>query len=230
MVSRTTESTAYVKVNLGSCSEPQKATRLLTMIGSLLAGFVLAIVQCIFYWYLSSKTVGSTIPQAWASRIGTALAFLVKLLFATAASTAYIQRQWLALSKTSFKIRRTDSLTGILGNVLLFRDFKLWWTHPLLSCLALVTWYGLLADDRSGVITDRVLVRLIPLAAIIAPGSLLVTSEARHNTTTVKIPQYAFNYATYGQYDGFDSQTGSAYLVEASIPLRRVSMSTATSG
>ncbi|KAJ9640699.1 hypothetical protein H2204_003328 [Knufia peltigerae] len=211
MVSKTTESTAYARVEPRSSLKRQRSARLFTMTGSLLAGLVLAIVQCIFYWYLSGKTVGSTIPQAWASRVGTALAFLVKLLFATAASTAYVQRQWLALSKTSLKIRQIDSLTGILSNLLLFRDFNLWWTHPLLSCLATITW-------------------LIPLAAIIAPGSLLVTFEARHNTTNVKVPQYAFNYAAYGQYDGFDPQTGAAYLVEASIPLRRVTMSTATSG
>lgn len=141
MVSKTTESTAYARVEPRSSLKRQRSARLFTMTGSLLAGLVLAIVQCIFYWYLSGKTVGSTIPQAWASRVGTALAFLVKLLFATAASTAYVQRQWLALSKTSLKIRQIDSLTGILSNLLLFRDFNLWWTHPLLSCLATITWY-----------------------------------------------------------------------------------------
>jgi hypothetical protein len=123
-----------------SRSRPGRFRCLVTMIGSLLAGLALAIIQCVVYWYLSGKTVSSTIPQAWASRVGTALAFLVKLLFATAAGTAYVQKQWLALSTTSWEIRQIDWLTGILGNILLFRDVKLWLTHPLLLCLAIVTW------------------------------------------------------------------------------------------
>lgn len=110
------------------------------MIASLSAGLVLVIVQCVVYWYLSGKTVSSTIPQAWASRVGTALAFLVKLLFATAATSAYVQRQWLALSTTTWEVRQIDSLTGVLGNVLLFRHVKLWLKNPLLLSLAVVTW------------------------------------------------------------------------------------------
>lgn len=120
--------------------KPDRLRCLITMMGSLLAGLALVVTQCIVYWYLSGKTVSSTIPQAWASRVGTALAFLVKLLFATAAGTAYVQRQWLALSATSWEVRQIDSLTGILGNVLLFRDVKLWFKHPLLLCLATITW------------------------------------------------------------------------------------------
>lgn len=111
------------------------------MYGSLLAGLALAIGHYAFYSHLNNMLVGPTISQTWVNRIGTAFAFLVKLCFVIAASTAYAQRQWLVMGKSTLKIGQIDSMTGILNNIFNLFDGLLWLRHPLLGSIAVVTWF-----------------------------------------------------------------------------------------
>lgn len=70
--------------------------------------------------------------------------------------------------------------------------------------------------------------RLIPLAAVIAPGSLVVTSDRRQNSTIIGVPQLSYDWQAYGQYT-YDPDHAASQLVAASTPLRRVAMTATTS-
>lgn len=92
------------------------------MLVALAAGVVVAFAHHLTNAHLNGKPVDETkLPQAWISRIGTALAFLVKLAFAVSVGVAFT-RQWLRFHHQSFKLREVDAVTSILGNAFSFFD------------------------------------------------------------------------------------------------------------
>lgn len=119
------------------------------MYGSLLAGLALSVGHYAFYAHLNNMLVASTLSQTWVNRIGTAFAFLVKLCFVIAASTAYAQRQWLVMGRSTLKIGQIDSMTGVLNNIFNLFDGFLWLRHPVLGTIAIVTWYVTVSKIRS---------------------------------------------------------------------------------
>lgn len=114
--------------------------RTFVMLGSFLLGILLALTHHLFYQYLSGKDIGNTISQRWVNRIGTGLAFLVKMFLVIASSTAYVQRQWLSFHNKALKVSHIDVLSGILGNATKFSHFQLWLMHPWLLLIAIITW------------------------------------------------------------------------------------------
>ncbi|KAF2748562.1 hypothetical protein M011DRAFT_525633 [Sporormia fimetaria CBS 119925] len=89
--------------------------------------------------YDGLKVAQASISQEWVIRIGTGFAFLAKTLLVVAASIAFVQQQWLALSHQSFKVRQIDSMTGNLNNALSFFESRIWFRFPLLTLLAVIT-------------------------------------------------------------------------------------------
>lgn len=96
-----------------------------TMVGSFLMAAVLAAGHHIFYRHYDCARLDLSLDQQWTNTIGTAFAFLVKVFAAIAASTAYVQRQWLVLRARPFKISDVDSLSGVLRDPTVFAEFKL---------------------------------------------------------------------------------------------------------
>ena len=111
------------------------------MLGSLLAGTAAAVGHHLFYNHYNDRPVRDSTEQRYISNGGTAFAFLVKMFLAIATGTAYVQLFWLSLKTASRRLERVDRLYSILGNVTLFWDLGLWFRNPLLSTLAIVTWY-----------------------------------------------------------------------------------------
>lgn len=111
------------------------------MLGSLLAGTAAAVGHHLFYNHYNDMPVRDSTEQRYISNGGTAFAFLVKMFLAIATGTAYVQLFWLSLKTASRRLERVDRLYSILGNVTLFWDLGLWFRNPLLSTLAIVTWY-----------------------------------------------------------------------------------------
>lgn len=81
-----------------------------------------------------------SLSQAWISRFSTALAFLVKTALVISIGAAYTQRQWRGFSQQSFKTSDVDALTGVLGNIFNFFSSTIWFRHPVLTIVALVSW------------------------------------------------------------------------------------------
>lgn len=111
------------------------------MLGSLLAGTVAAVGHHLFYKHYDNQPVRDISEQKYLSNGGTAFAFLVKMFLAIATGTAYIQLFWLSLRTTSRSLGKVDRLYSVLGNITVFWDLSLWFRNPLLSTLAIVTWY-----------------------------------------------------------------------------------------
>lgn len=108
----------------------------------LLLGIGLALAHHFLNAYLDRRPVDSVtlLSQTWASRISTALAFMVKLSLATSVGAAYMQHQWLRFHEHDFNVEEVDSLTSILGNALNFFSSTVWLQHPILALVALVSW------------------------------------------------------------------------------------------
>jgi len=113
----------------------------LWMILSLFSGIALSVGHHFFYARFDGLLVGEVpIDQTWIIRIGTIFAFAAKTLLVIAASAAFIQQQWLALSRNEFKIRQIDTMTGVLGNAFSLFASRIWFRFPLLALMAGVTW------------------------------------------------------------------------------------------
>jgi hypothetical protein len=108
---------------------------------ALVAGIGFALAHHLLGKHLNGKPIDDIqVPQAWISRISTALAFAVKVALAISVGTAYVQHQWLRFHKQSFKTDDVDALTSVLGSALSFTGSAIWLRHPLLTLMALVSW------------------------------------------------------------------------------------------
>jgi len=108
---------------------------------ALVAGLLFALAHHVMGKRLNGKPVDDiSVPQAWISRISTALAFAVKVTLAISVGTAYVQHQWLIFQRQSFMTEDVDALTSVLGNALSFTGSVVWFRHPLLTLMALISW------------------------------------------------------------------------------------------
>ena len=73
-------------------------------------------------------------------RIGTALAFLVKMFLSLSLGVVYIQQLWKALCARGVALEKVDTLFGVMGNVLLLKDVSLWKSYPALATSAVLLW------------------------------------------------------------------------------------------
>jgi hypothetical protein len=111
------------------------------MILAFLSGVALSFGHHFFYAMFDGLQVDSVLlSQTWIIRIGTVFAFAIKTLLVVAVSIAFVQQQWLALSRHQFKIRQIDTMTGVLGNAFSFLESRIWFRFPLLTLLAGVAW------------------------------------------------------------------------------------------
>ncbi|KAK5310170.1 hypothetical protein LTR70_009672 [Exophiala xenobiotica] len=112
---------------------------LVYMLVTLVAGVFIAVGHHLFYSRLDGQPVDTQISQTWVNRIGTGLAFVVKLFFVAAVGIAYTQYQWRTISRKPWKIKQIDSLTGVLNNAWYFYDVSLWTRVPVLTVMAVVS-------------------------------------------------------------------------------------------
>ncbi|OQV00592.1 hypothetical protein CLAIMM_06069 [Cladophialophora immunda] len=120
-----------------------------------------------------------SVDQQWVSRAGNALAYLVKVLLVLADGIAYFQCVWHHARGRPTKLSQFDSMFGALDNVLEFRHLSFWFRRPLLLLGVVVVW-------------------LIPLAAIITPGTISVVSASETEPTTITVQQREYGKTSYG--------------------------------
>ncbi len=93
-----------------------------------------------FYLLMEGEPASSTLLQSWASRAGTALAFLARLFLAIGTGVAYDQCLWVDLHARSHDMNSLDSMFSILGNAFEFLHLRIWIRKPALAFIAAVTW------------------------------------------------------------------------------------------
>ncbi|KAJ9616449.1 hypothetical protein H2200_000167 [Cladophialophora chaetospira] len=139
--------------------------------------FILGVIAMGFhhalYQTLSGETADNALLQLWAIRAGTAIAFLSKLFLAIGTGVAYDQWMWVDLHAKPHEIGSLDSMFSILGNAFEFLAVRVWIKRPVLTFLAAVTW-------------------LLPISAIITPGTLSVQPVAVSSNGTLSVPQRAY--------------------------------------
>ncbi|EXJ59535.1 uncharacterized protein A1O5_12160 [Cladophialophora psammophila CBS 110553] len=138
-----------------------------------LGGVVLMTSHHAIYQSLSGEPADNALLQLWAIRAGTALAFLSKLCLAIGTGVAYDQWMWVNLHSKPHEIGSLDSMFAILGNAFEFLAVRIWWRRPVLTFLAAMTW-------------------LLPISAIITPGTLSVQPVLVSQNGTLIVPQRPF--------------------------------------
>ncbi|GAB7332768.1 hypothetical protein MBLNU13_g04501t3 [Cladosporium sp. NU13] len=154
-----------------------------TILLALFVGLGFALAHHSMGLSLNNKPVEQVeLSQSWVSRFSTALAFLVKLALATSVGAAYTQHQWQKLRQQDFRTSEIDALISVLANASSFLSSTVWLKHPVLALMALVS--------------------CIPIAAIVAPGSLTVVPQSTNETVSLPVRQLDFNYTNFGSFVG----------------------------
>ena len=112
---------------------------------SFLFAILFAVAHHVFYLYMNGQPVGDDETKQWVSRAGTAIAFIVKVLFGITTSMAYVQWFWYKIRKTPITLRRVDSLYGVIYEPMKFWHVPVWIKHWALSFLAV----GCMPDEAT---------------------------------------------------------------------------------
>ncbi|SLM36096.1 hypothetical protein LPUS_05530 [Lasallia pustulata] len=167
----------------------------------LILGTAFALGHHYYYQHFNGQTVGKKWQQQWILRGGSAFGFAVKTFLAVASGTAYTQQFWLSMQERAAPIGNVDSMFTVLSSATQFLDIKLWLGRPVLAIPAIITW-------------------LVPLVAIITPGTLTVELTLQNKTVLMSVPQINFtnanNYVMAGYAGSYNSASHRvAQLVDA---------------
>jgi hypothetical protein len=105
-----------------------------------IAAILVSLSHHLYYQSLNGQPVEDESEQRWVSRIGTGLAFIVKLLLTTSSATAFVQWFWFRLLKTPTTLRKADVLYGMIYEPANFLHIKHWVTSLPLAFMATITW------------------------------------------------------------------------------------------
>ncbi|QIW99936.1 hypothetical protein AMS68_005454 [Peltaster fructicola] len=158
------------------------------IVSSLLAGVAFAVGHHFWYYSLNGSEVSndaysfanhSVSRQQINIAIGTGLAFLVKIALVAAVSTTYVQLLWRGIKIRSTRLDVLDTLFSALGNAFTLLKLQVWFKHPLLLLLGLLTW-------------------LIPFTSIVTPGTLSVRSvQVSPDVQLMDVPRINFESLNY---------------------------------
>ncbi|KAK3331690.1 hypothetical protein B0T19DRAFT_472732 [Cercophora scortea] len=175
------------------------------MFGALVAGIGCAAGHHCINSYWDGRPVPDESTQRWINRLGTAFAFLVKTALSLASGYAYIQYFWLVVRKRPFRLEGLDSLTSVLHDLSAMLQVGLWISVPGLTLIAIGTW-------------------LLPLVAVITPGTLTVSTQIVTSSMATTPPQldldgtrYAVTVGTVTNVPVFDIQGPTSELMRTTI-------------
>lgn len=119
------------------------------MILALLGGALLATAHHLFYASLNHNAAetgsyfiaGTPLSkQQFNLSMGTAIAFLVRVLFALAMSVAYVQLFWRSMKNNDPKLAELDWAAALLDNIFSLFNVKRGWSYPVLPLIAIIFW------------------------------------------------------------------------------------------
>ncbi|KAL2674179.1 hypothetical protein Neosp_012626 [[Neocosmospora] mangrovei] len=140
------------------------------MIALWLAGLAFAIGHHTYYASMHGKDAQD---QKWVIRVGTGLAFLVKASFAASLGIAIKQLIWTMLRRRFTSLKGIDALFAITTDPTSFLVRDIWVGMPGLAVLAVLLWG-------------------IPLAAIVTPAAISVTTVTTSSNQRCNIPVLDF--------------------------------------
>lgn len=135
-----------------------------------LAGLALAVGHHTYYVSMDGKNAED---QRWVIRVGTGFAFLVKACFAASLGIAIKQLVWAILRRRFMSLRGIDALFAITTDPAAFFVQDIWLSMPGLVLLAVLLWG-------------------IPLAAIVTPAAISVTTLTTQSNQSCNIPVLNF--------------------------------------
>jgi len=96
-----------------------------------------------FYLYLDTRSVEDNIPQQWTFRIGTGLAFLVRVLLSLSLGVAILQCFWNSLeaNKRPATLKDVDRVYSVTSDIFVFFCPRVWAFNPTMMLLGLIFWY-----------------------------------------------------------------------------------------
>lgn len=110
------------------------------MVGCAICGILMAVGHHLFYVSLDKQIVGTQSRQEWNVRIGTGMAFCVKMFLTAAAGIAYTQVLWRTLKAREIKLGGIDAMFDVVNNPLSFLNWQLWKKSFELVVLAGILW------------------------------------------------------------------------------------------
>ncbi|KAF2492195.1 hypothetical protein BU16DRAFT_514951 [Lophium mytilinum] len=132
-----------------------------TMLVLFVAGVMGAVGHHLFYMHLNGRPAENQLKMV---RYGTALAFFTKAMLVGTVVLSYRQRIWHTFRKKAMTISAIDSLFSATEDPTKFRSFEMVRNAKLATLMAIASW-------------------LIPIAAVLSPGSLTSEPKDLHNIT-----------------------------------------------
>ncbi|KAK7425975.1 hypothetical protein QQZ08_007557 [Neonectria magnoliae] len=141
------------------------------MVGFWLCGLAFSLGHHGYYASLDGKLATN---QEWVIRYGTGFSFLIKACYAASLSIAIKQLVWALVRHAASSIKAIDALFSITTDVTSLFVGEVWRQTPKLAVIAIILW-------------------LIPLAAIVTPASISVSTAEVITTRTCEIPMLDFD-------------------------------------
>ncbi|KAF4947196.1 hypothetical protein FSARC_14015 [Fusarium sarcochroum] len=184
----------------------QTPAKMLALFG---LGTLSAIGHHLFYESLNSTPVrtahdGSPAykTQEWISRYGLAFAFITKILLASSVAIAYKQHIWTKFRRQPYQVSTINAMYDATTDVLSFGSWEFLCRAKIATILALLTW-------------------TIPLSALVAPSTLLVTLTTQKPSRDMAVPSINFDSSLF---------TFSGMAGDVSPLLMRITSATASGG
>ena len=134
-----------------------------------------AIGHHLYYSTLHEQLAGTASQQQWVTRIGTALAILIKTVLAAAVLISRQQRVWVSLREKFLSLYAIDALFGVTDDFFQFFNGEMVARAKTATLMAVVRW-------------------IIPVAAIFTPGTISVISTVQLNNSSCTVPTLRFPY------------------------------------
>ncbi|KAL9618935.1 MAG: hypothetical protein Q9160_006399 [Pyrenula sp. 1 TL-2023] len=184
-------------------------------LGFFIAGTALAIGHHFFYHNLNGTTVPANVDenwdlsfQQWKLRIGTGLAFLVKVCFTISVETAYTQLVWAHVRARNRSSSSLDALFAGTTDPSVYFNIEYLTRSRFVSLVASICW-------------------LLPLVVTITPATLNVVAPQNVTTAWAKVPIVALNR---NESASIDAQWRQVSGNDVSPALYRIISTTATAG
>ncbi|KAH7173900.1 uncharacterized protein B0J16DRAFT_406283 [Fusarium flagelliforme] len=159
-----------------------------------LSGILAALAHHLYYQSLDRQPI-TRIPQEWAIRIGTGLAFLSKACLGASAALAYQQYSWTILRSRALTFKSIDNVMGLLSDPTCFLSART--NRHAFSCVLIA-----------------VAIWCIPLCAIAPPASLTVGDFTSEETIRGDVPLIdwgKFSYTPSNGLGGFNDSSQDTY-------------------
>lgn len=141
------------------------------MTAFLIFGLAFSIGHHCYYASLDGKLATN---QEWAIRIGTGFSFVIKSCYAASLAIAVKQFVWARVRRTACSISTIDALFAITTDITSLLTGGLWSRAPFVAIIGIVFW-------------------LIPLAVIVTPSTLSVSTAETISSQPCNIPILDFN-------------------------------------